>query len=192
MTQEEFVLEMARLLDEAGIAFMIVGSVGASHYGKARSTYDVDIVIDPTPEQLERLIGLLGEDYYVSVTAAKSALRQRSMFNVIHTRGGWKADLIVRDDRPFSIEQFRRRRLVPIYGQSLPVASPEDLILAKLEWNKITPSDRQLEDVFNVVVVQGTKLDREYLHQWAPQLGVAEMLTDLLARADEVRPRPKP
>jgi hypothetical protein len=190
VTQEEFVVEMARRLDAAGIAFMIVGSVGATHYGKARSTYDVDIVIDPTPEPFERFIAAFGDDYYVSAAAAKQALRQRSMFNVIHTAGGWKADLIVRGDRPFSLEQFRRRRAVQMYGRSLPVASAEDLVLAKLEWNKITPSDRQLEDAFNVIAVQGAKLNRDYLQKWAPQLGVAEKLTELLGQADEMRSPP--
>jgi hypothetical protein len=47
--------------------------------------------------------------YYISPESAREALARRSMFNVIDFDEGWKADLIVRKDRPFSIEELRRR-----------------------------------------------------------------------------------
>lgn len=52
----------------------------------------------------------------------------------------------------------------------------EDVVLHKLYWNKLTPSDRQLGDVAGVVAVQSGRLDEAYLRQWAARLGVgAEM-----------------
>jgi hypothetical protein len=110
------------------------------------------------------------------------------MFNIIDFEEGWKADFIIRKDRPFSIEEFRRRGPVPFLGRPLPVASAEDVILSKLEWNKITPSQRQIRDALGVVLLQATKLDRDYLRRWAPALGVENELEELLRQAEEYRP----
>lgn len=189
MTQEEFLVRMARCLEEAGIPFMVAGSHGSSFYGRPRATHDADLVIDPTPQQLGRFMDLLGSDYYVSRPAAEDALRRRSLFNVIDFTSGWKADLIVRKDRPFSAEEFRRRQPVRLYGRSLPLASPEDIILTKLEWNRITPSERQRTDALEVAVACKDTLDRAYLRHWAPSLGVAEALEELLRHADAAQPR---
>ncbi len=184
MTQEGFLAHVAQLLESAGIPFMVAGSHGSSYHGQPRSTNDVDLVIDPTAEQLEQFLALLGDRYYVSPEAAREALRRRSMFNIIDFSGGWKADLIIRKNRPFSIEEFRRRQIGTLYGRPLPIASAEDVILTKLEWDRLTPSERQLQDAWQVAVVQGPRLDRAYLRKWAPLLGVADKLEELLRKAD--------
>src|SRR5262249_7801892 len=131
------------LLGTAGGPFMVAGSLASSYHRQPRATMDIDLVIDPTAEQLERFLVLLGEDEYASPESAREALQKRSMFNVIDLNGGWKADLIVRKDRPFSVAEFARRQAGAVGGQTLPVASAEDTILAKLEWDRITPSERQ-------------------------------------------------
>jgi hypothetical protein len=189
MTQEEFLVRIAQALEAARIPFMVTGSHSSSHHGQPRTTNDVDLVIDPTPEQLTRFLDLLGDRYYVSRESAQEALGRRSMFNVVDFEEGWKADLIVRKDRPFSIEEFRRRLPRTLLGQSLPIASAEDVILTKLEWDAITASERQVQDALNVAVVQWPTLDQTYLRQWAPTLGVAEKLEALLQRARELHPR---
>jgi hypothetical protein len=59
------------------------------------------------------------------------------------------------------------------------LATPEDTILAKLEWPKTGGSDRQVADAAGVLGVQGDAVDNDYLDHWASELGVA----DVLARA---------
>lgn len=190
MTQEEFLLKIARDLASVGISFMITGSLSSSLHGRPRATNDVDIVIDATVEQLEHFLSALGANCYVSPAAAQAALQDRSMFNVVDTAGGWKADLIIRKDRPFSIEEFQRKKTNTLLGSSLPVASAEDVILSKLEWDKLTPSERQVQDALNVAVVQGTRLDRQYLRTWASALGVSEKLEDVLREVDKLQRAP--
>jgi len=55
------------------------------------------------------------------------------------------------------------------------VATPEDTILAKLEWAKFGMSERQLRDVRGIVDVQGKSLDRDYIERWLDDLGVREL-----------------
>jgi hypothetical protein len=188
MSQEALLAHLAGCLETAGIPFMVAGSHSSSFHGHPRATQDVDLVIEPTAEQLDRFLALLGEQYYVSPEGAREALQHHSMFNVIDFAEGCKADLIVRKDRPFSVEEFSRRQSATLYGRVLPVASAEDVILTKLEWDLITPSERQVTDALNVAVVQWPRLDREYLRRWAPALGVAEKLGELLKRAEELQP----
>jgi hypothetical protein len=189
MTQAEVLLSIAAHLEAAGIPFMVVGSYSSSLHSQPRTTNDADVVIDPTPAQLDGFLSGLGADFYFSPEAAHEALARRDMFNVIELSGGWKVDLIVRKDRPFSAEEFARRQLRPLAGRTLPVASPEDVILSKLEWNRITPSERQLRDAVGVAVVQWATLDRAYLSRWAAVLGVGVTLAELLQAAEQQQPQ---
>jgi len=185
ITEHEFLVRLVRLLDEAGIPYMATGSTSSGIHGHPRATQDTDIVIDPSEDQLESFLILLGQDYYVSRDAALDALSRRAMFNIIHLEGGRKADLIIRKDRTFSREEFSRRCQIDVEGQVLSVAAPEDIILSKLEWMKGRESDVQYSDALGVAVAQWGSLDLEYLRKWAGQLGVEDMLAHLLKEAQE-------
>jgi hypothetical protein len=65
--------------------------------------------------------------------------------------------------------------------------SEQDVILTKLEWDTISPSERQVQDALQVVLVQGSRLDVDCLPKWAPLLGVAEKLERLLVEAAKVQ-----
>lgn len=183
--QREFVERLIKLLDKTGIPYMVAGSVGSSLHGRPRATQDADVVIAPSEEQLDSLVVLLEQGHYVSRVAAQDALRNRSQFNVIDLEGGWKADLIIRKDRPFDHQEFERRRQIDWMGQVLWVVSPEDAILSKLEWMKGRESDIQYSDALGVAAAQWGHLDLEYLRRWARKLGVEGMLTHLLKEAGE-------
>jgi hypothetical protein len=95
---------VAGRLDAAGIPHIVVGSFASSYHGVPRSTHDLDIVIDPTLESLGVFIASLPPNaYYADLDMALDALRRRSQFNVIDLGTGWKVDLIVRKNRPFSV-----------------------------------------------------------------------------------------
>lgn len=101
------------------------------------------------------------------------------MFNVIHLDTGFKVDLIVRKSRPYSEEEFRRRKEVPFGGATCWFASPEDTFLSKLEWAKLTGSERHVQDAEGIASVQGERLDWGYLRRWADVLGVRDLLQRL-------------
>lgn len=183
-TQRGFLDKLISLLDAIGIPYMVAGSLGSSFYGRPRATQDVDVVIAPSAGQMEDLIARLdGLGCYVSADAAREALKQRTMFNVIDTAAGWKADLIIRKDRSFSVEEFGRRRQVEASGRTLWIVSPEDTILSKLEWAKGRQSELQQTDAKGVMLSLRGELDVAYLKRWAKELGVEQALSHLL---DEV------
>lgn len=174
-TEGDVVAEVARLLADLGIPYMLTGSVASSVHGRPRTTHDADVVIDPSPGALEELVaGLQKSGFYVDPDVARDALRMRRQFNAIAPHTAFKIDLIVRKDRPFSIEEFRRRRPARIGNEDVSLATAEDTILSKLEWAKKGGSDRQLEDVAGIVAVQGAALDRAYIERWAAVLGTVD------------------
>jgi hypothetical protein len=182
--QREFLGRLVDLLSNAGIPYMLAGSLGSSFHGHPRATNDVDVVIVPTESQFRRFLDAVGSDYYVSKEAAWAAFRAKSVFNVIDIKTQWKADLRVRHARPFSVEEFNRRQKAVVLGIDVWVVSPEDVILSKLEWAKDSGSQQQIRDVLGVLQVQGEHLDREYVRKWAQELGVADKLDELLREVE--------
>jgi hypothetical protein len=148
----DFLGRMVRALDDAAIPYMVAGSFASTFHGVPRTTQDIDLVIEPSgPKLLAFVASLSPQAYYVSEEAALDAFRRRSQFNVIDMATGWKVDLIVRRSRPFSAEEFGRRIPARLLGVQVFVATPEDTILAKLEWSAMSGSDRQLRDVSGVL-----------------------------------------
>jgi hypothetical protein len=163
---------------------MIAGSLASTLHGEPRSTQDIDLVIDPTPEQLAAFVeGLDRARFYVG--DAFGALERRDQFNVIDVTTGWKVDLIVRKERPFSQTEFDRRQPAVMLGVTTAVASVEDTILAKLEWAKAGDSDRQRRDVTAMINVQRSTLDIDYLRHWAEALDVTAELDAAIRTADD-------
>jgi hypothetical protein len=162
---------IAAQLDAAAIPHMVVGSFASTLHGEPRTTQDLDVVIDPTAEQLETFLARLDPaTYYFDRDVAIEALRRRSMFNVIEIGTAWKVDLIIRKDRPFSLEELRRRRVVEMMGVRVAAATAEDTIIAKLEWAQQGSSDRQLVDVAGILRIRGDAIDIAYVERWVTSL----------------------
>lgn len=163
-------------LDQCGLAYMITGSFASNMHGVPRTTYDADVVIEHDPKAIEKFVQNLGTSCYVSLEAVREAVRMRSMFNVVHLETGLKIDFIIKKARSFSQEEFSRRESASFLGQLRWFATPEDVILAKLERPKLGDSERQFQDALNVAKVQDKELDRAYLERWSRELGVHELL----------------
>lgn len=66
-----------------------------------------------------------------------------------------------------------------LFGQAAWIATAEDVLLHKLRWHTISPTERQLTDARGIVAVSGYALDRHYLHHWAKQIGVMDLLAPM-------------
>ena len=165
--------KVAGALEHHDIPYMIVGSFASTFHGEPRTTQDLDLVIDPTAESLQRLVAAFDpSEFYVDAETANDALRRRTMFNIIEMATAWKVDLVIRRARPFSIEELSRRQRVTMLGVEVAAATAEDTIIAKLEWAKLGASDRQLEDVAGILRVRGTSIDLAYVERWVVNLGL--------------------
>ncbi|MEI7685299.1 MAG: hypothetical protein WCL32_09750 [Planctomycetota bacterium] len=99
------------------------------------------------------------------------------MFNLLSLKDGEKVDFWIRTDEPFDQSRFARRRSIQIGALAVNVSTPEDTILAKLRWSKLSGgSEKQLQDALRVYEVQSETLDLAYLVDWAQRLKVEDDL----------------
>jgi hypothetical protein len=134
---------------------------------------DLDLVIDPNPQQLEALIlAIDASGHCVSIDAAREAVTNRAMFNVVDPLSGWKADLIVRKLRQFSETELARGQPIDFFGVEIDVATVEDVVLSELEWAKLGGSARQLDDVRALLRMHADSYDAEYVARGIATLGV--------------------
>ncbi|MBM4036633.1 MAG: hypothetical protein FJ291_33270 [Planctomycetes bacterium] len=184
MTQAEFLQEILRLINQAGLPHMVVGSIASSAYGEIRTTHDADIVVDAPWENVRRFLQSLGPDYYFDEDAARNAWERWRMFNVIHAASGNKADIVRCKDTDYAATAFERRGLVNALGIEMEMCTPEDVILSKLDWCKRSESERQYRDALGVAKTKRTSLDLEYLKHWAKELRVSDLLAQVFRDAE--------
>jgi hypothetical protein len=167
---------------------MLTGSMASNAWGIPRTTHDLDFVIQLAPSAIPEFVGAFqGPHYYLDEAAIRAAYRPPNQFNLIHIPSALKADFWLLRPVPFEREMFSRRVQDSWFGEPIWLATAEDVILHKLYWNRITPSDRQLADVAGVVQVQRGRLDEPYLRRWASELGVSAELEGALAGV--IRPK---
>jgi len=192
MNDEAFAaaLQVMDALQELDIPCFIGGSLASAVFGIPRSTIDADLVARMDEPRVQPLVQLLGGEFYSDTSAILEAVHQRSCFNLIHLPTMMKVDVFVPKDRAFDQEQLRRtilKRVAPGSERRVRFCSPEDTVLAKLEWYRLggQVSDRQWNDILGVLKVQGGDLDKEYLRKWATALGVVDLLDKALSDALE-------
>jgi hypothetical protein len=187
MTEQELLIDCLRRLNSTGIAYMLTGSMASNYWGIPRATHDLDFVVQLPPSAVPELVRAFASGFYIDEDAVRSAFLPPYQFNALDTRSALKVDFWLLQARPFDQQMFARRLRTTLFGVTAWLCTAEDVVLHKLHWHTISPSQRQLGDAAGVVAVQGDGLDREYLAQWAAELGVGDLLRDLLT--GKIRPK---
>ena len=169
------------ILDQQRITYALVGSLASSIHGMYRSTSDIDILADVKSEQVIPLLNALQKDFYVDESAVRDAIDRKQSFNAIHFDSVFKVDIFIPKSDDFSNKQIERRelkKLSPDLKQMIYVATAEDTILAKLRWFNSggRVSNSQWRDVVGILGASSKKLDFDYLHDWAANLGISDLL----------------
>lgn len=176
---------IADALEALGVSYFISGSLASAVHGIARASLDVDVVAGLRPEHVGPFVTRLGGAYYVDENRVRSAVLLRQSFNIIHLATMFKVDVFVSKGRPFDDAALARAHAESLeesaMARAFPVASAEDIVLAKLEWFRAGGeiSERQWGDVIGVLRAGAPRMELEYLRRSARWLGV----TDLLERA---------
>ena len=174
--------ELTSALTALGIRFVVGGSLASSAHGVVRATMDGDLVAMIFPPQAKLLAKALGPGWYTEPEMMRQSIAAGRAFNLIHIPSAMKFDVFPAST-DFHDSELDRATLTPLRleGAALcPVATPEDALLAKLQWYRDggEVSERQWNDIGGILA-QNPNLDWEYVNLWAARLHV----TDLLARA---------
>ena len=186
MSQQELLAKVIQALDDAGIEYMVSGSVASSLQGEPRSTHDIDIVAAIKKTAVKKLTRAFpGPDFYLDEQSILDAINKQSMFSLIDVNKGDRVDFWVLTQEPFDQSRFSRRYVEKVMGMRIEVSSPEDTILMKLRWGKLSGgSEKQFTDALRVYEIQYQKLDMDYLHTWAKKINVERVLQRLQEQAE--------
>jgi hypothetical protein len=176
------------VLEKLQVRYLIGGSLASTLHGMVRTTQDSDIVAEMRPEHIAEFVRELVGEFYMDAEMITEAVAQQSSFNIIHKDSFFKVDVFIPRPKPFVEQQLSRaqRQTISIDPPAEAwVATPEDTLLAKLEWYRMGGgvSERQWRDVLGILEVQAGNLDMDYLHQWSRQLDVADLLERALKQA---------
>ena len=189
MNEDDVISVVLDRLESLGIEYMLVGSYASNTYGRPRSSFDADIVVRIPPDAIDRFLRAFEPDFVVEPEAFRASICARTMLNLIPKNGIFKVDMIPVRPTPFAEGEFARRRQLKAIGRTVWMASPEDVVLFKLEWYRRgnSVSARQLEDARDVYALQKGALDEAYLDHWAGELGVRDLLDAIRGPADGVK-----
>jgi hypothetical protein len=184
----EVTLVVTGVFERLGVPYLIGGSLASTLYGMVRTTQDSDIVAEMRPEHIQPFVSALEADFYVDQEMITESIQRNSSFNIIHHETMFKVDVFIPRPSPFLRSQLARARRQTFTFEkdvSAKFASPEDTILSKLEWYRLggEASDRQWRDILGVLKTKAGDIDLEYLHQWARELKVGDLLERALTQA---------
>jgi hypothetical protein len=168
-------------LNRLSLPYMLTGSMASSYWGDPRSTHDLDFVLSMQPADVPSFVAAFETGLFVQPEMVRGAFAPPYQFNVIDENSPMKVDFWMLREEAFEQTMFARRVSVVLLETPAWITTAEDIILHKLYWHSISPSDRQLGDVAGVYTAQASALDPEYLRHWAKTLRVQQELDDLMS-----------
>lgn len=151
--------DLARALDAFGLAWFLFGAQAAIIYGSTRVTEDIDVTVNLGDHTARELVSILTRNGFgLRVGDAEGFVEKTRVLPVVHSATAIPVDVVFAG--PGLEELFLARlRRHQRSGMSIPVASPEDLIVMKL----LAGRPRDIEDVRAVLRALGPKLDMPML-----------------------------
>lgn len=187
MEADELLRVAVEACNRLGLTYLVTGSTASIAYGEPRFTNDIDIVIDLPADKVDGFCDAFPEnEFYLNRDTVRSAVRDAFQFNVIHPASGLKIDFIVLTPSEYDRSRVARRRQLPVLDdRDVSFASPEDVIIKKMLYFREGQSPKHLRDIGGIIRIQGEKLDRDYILDWAKRLGVDEVWLQIVEQESE-------
>lgn len=141
MTRREIPLDASRILAglyEGGVVYSVIGGLAVQAHGHTRTTQDVDIVPDPSPENLERLACALdllgaraaGQGAQMDAPAIVAGLAEVPVLQLDTDAGGVDVHLSPPGAPPYA-DLAKRAMVIEVVGVTVSIAGRDDLIAMK-------------------------------------------------------------
>jgi hypothetical protein len=178
--------DAAAKLDALAIPYVVVGSCASMIYGEVRFTRDVDIPADVAVQHIPSLMAAFPPpDHYLSEVAIADALRRKSQFNIIYNQWGVKVDVMIPDAAAREMNQLGLGiTITRTSGQPIRFASPEHVIIKKLEYYQIGGSEKHLRDIAGMLKLSAFPIDRDLIATWSAKIGAQDTWETLVAKVD--------
>lgn len=169
-------------LNKSGIRYMITGAVAVVIYGEPRLTHDIDLVIELKMGEVKKIQDAFpSEEFYCPPDEAiKLEIKRpsRGQFNIIHRETGFKADCYLLGDDKLHLWGISKRKELSIEGEPVWVASPEYVIVRKLEYFREGGSEKHLRDIASILAVSPDQIDFDQLQEKINAYGLEKEWTE--------------
>lgn len=152
---ESFLL-INRYFQERHLRYCLIGGIAAGYWGIARYTKDMDFTVVSHSGGLKPLMKQMLKDGFKVVDKGATQIQV-----VQKGKLRFQADILL-VEMDYQDWVVQRAKPVSIFGVTVPICSPEDLIVLKLIANR----RQDLLDVENILKAQGSRIDKDYLKTW--------------------------
>lgn len=172
----ELLQKVVEVFECLRIQYLVTGAIASIAYGEPRLTNDIDIVAAVEESHISGILTAFPiPEFYVNEEAVRDAIRHQGQFNIIHPSSGLKIDVMIKKDTPFDQSRFNRiRKIQPAESYQANFASPEDVIIKKMEYYKEGSSEKHLRDITGIMKVS-KGIDFTYIDYWAQRLDLTEI-----------------
>jgi hypothetical protein len=180
---------IARCFKKIKIPYLVTGAVASIAYGEPRLTNDIDVVADLKEDDIPRLKRCFPEEeFFFDVEFALKAVRRKSQFNIINAGSGLKVDIIAKRKDAFDESRFHRiKRFEPLAGTKVNFASPEDVIIKKMQYYVEGRSDKHIRDIVGMLRISEDLIDVNYVERWAQKLGLNNVWQEIKRELGSIR-----
>lgn len=172
-------------LEEAGLKYMVTGSVASMFYGEVRMTNDIDMVLFLPPgkiRELEKLFPL--NDFYCppeEVIQIECARPADGHFNLIHHATGFKADVYLTGNSSLMIWGLGQAATVEYRDSRIRIAPPEYVVVQKLEYYRAGGSEKHVRDIRAMMQIGWDQVDEGLLEEKVKELGLEKIWEEVRA-----------
>jgi hypothetical protein len=186
MTSEHVIALVVDTLDEEGVPYVLTGSLASSLHGISRATQDADFLVQVSPGDMNRIRSRLAKHFRVEDQARFETVTGKAMHVFRHMAPAFTVELFEATDDPHDVARLSRRISVSFADRSVWFATPEDVIITKLNWYQRARRSKDIDDVRGVLAVQGIDaLDIVYLRSWCDRHGTRDLLEKLIVELDQ-------
>lgn len=121
--------DVFKFFQQHEVRYMVIGGVASVLYGVPRATFDLDILIEATTENAQRLLAALMEAGFGTATMTTAAEIVKHEITVFNDR--IRIDVQTSTPGVSFEDAWRRRKTLNYQGQDFFVLSREDLIVNK-------------------------------------------------------------
>jgi hypothetical protein len=148
------------------IPYLVYGGIAFPFWGRVVATDDVDIVVNVSEADADRLLGAFRASGFYLPPSAETTFVVDTW--IAASTGGRDVDIALGTTQ-FDFQALERAVRVQVFGRKIPIPTAEDLILYKL----VAHRRKDLAHVEDIITRQGKKLELSYLRRWAQEIAEA-------------------
>ena len=172
---DDVLAAVAGAMRQTGSRWYLFGAQAATVWGRPRLTADVDITAQVRTDQMDEFLEAMKRQGFTLRFDDPEFVNRTRVFPFLHQSTGVPVDVVLAG--PGLEEEFLDRAVtVPVEGATVPVISPEDLVVTKV----LAGRPKDIEDVRGVLRERAASLDlrrvRETLRLLEQALGQSDLL----------------